>query len=320
MNTTATRLITLILLLQGKPMQKAADLADELGISVRTLHRYFGMLEEMGIPLTSERGPYGGFSLVQGYKMPPMVFTPEEAAALTLGTGLVAEVWGRLYREPARAALAKLEAVLPREQQREVQWASQTLVVSGLRRMDLDESGPVLEQLRQASRAGKQVRLTYSSWDQKETTRTVDPYTLVHRQGWWYLVGFCRLREDLRLFRVDRIQTLETLDGGFSRPEDFDVHAFLAGTHQEEPGEMVTLRVLPQAADLSLSMLPGIRTLEVQADGSCLVTLEASDLRWIASVVLSFGGWMQVVSPEPLRETVAHWASAVVAGHTPPEP
>jgi predicted DNA-binding transcriptional regulator YafY len=70
MSNTATRLITLIFLLQNQPNQKAAELAEKLGVSVRTLHRYFEMLDEMGIPVYPERGPYGGFSLVRGYKMP----------------------------------------------------------------------------------------------------------------------------------------------------------------------------------------------------------------------------------------------------------
>ncbi|MCA1899747.1 MAG: HTH domain-containing protein, partial [Chloroflexi bacterium] len=79
MNNTATRLITLIFLLQNQPNQKASELAEKLGVSLRTVHRYFDMLEEMGIPLYTERGPHGGFSLVRGYKMPPLVFTLEEA-------------------------------------------------------------------------------------------------------------------------------------------------------------------------------------------------------------------------------------------------
>src|SRR5512138_1439981 len=106
--STAPRLITLIMLLQNRPNQKAADLAAQLGVSVRTLHRYFAQLDEMGIPVYSERGPYGGFSLVRGYRMPPLVLTPEEAVAVFLGTGIVEELWGELYREAARGALAKL--------------------------------------------------------------------------------------------------------------------------------------------------------------------------------------------------------------------
>ena len=81
MSSPATRLLTLIMLLQRRPKQKAGDLADALGVSVRSVHRYIDMLDEMGIPVYSERGPDGGFSLVRGYKMPPLVFTPEEAVA-----------------------------------------------------------------------------------------------------------------------------------------------------------------------------------------------------------------------------------------------
>ena len=112
MTTPATRLITLIMLLQRKPNQTASELAGELGVSVRTLHRYMGMLEKMGIPIYAERGRCGGFSLVRGYKLPPLIFTPQEAVAVYLGASLVGEMWGRLYQEPARGAIAKLDSVL----------------------------------------------------------------------------------------------------------------------------------------------------------------------------------------------------------------
>ncbi len=152
MNNTATRLITLIFLLQNQPNQKASELAEKLGVSLRTVHRYFDMLEEMGIPLYAERGPYGGFSLVRGYKMPPLVFTLEEAVALVLGTGMVEEMWGELYRESARGALAKLENLLPDEQVREVAWARGSLVATGMNRSDLKVLTPTLEKLRRAIR------------------------------------------------------------------------------------------------------------------------------------------------------------------------
>ncbi len=116
MTQPASRLITLIMLLQRQPNQKAADLAEKLGVSVRTLHRYFASLDEMGIPVYTERGRNGGFSLVRGYKMPPLVLSPEEATAVYLGASLVDGVWGNLYHEAAQGALAKLDNVLPDEQ------------------------------------------------------------------------------------------------------------------------------------------------------------------------------------------------------------
>ncbi len=127
MANNATRLITLIMLLQRQPNQKASELAGKLGVSVRSLHRYVTMLDEMGIPVYSERGPHGGFSLVRGYKMPPLVLTPKEAVAVHLGTSLVGEMWGALYQEAAQGALAKLDNLLPDEQRCEVAWARRSL-------------------------------------------------------------------------------------------------------------------------------------------------------------------------------------------------
>ncbi len=108
------------MLLQRRPSQKTAELAQELGVSVRSIHRYIAMLDDMGIPVYSQRGPYGGFSLVRSNKIPPLVFNPEEAVAVYLGTSQVGEMWGQLYQDAARGALAKLDNVVPDEQRHEV--------------------------------------------------------------------------------------------------------------------------------------------------------------------------------------------------------
>ena len=222
MTSPASRLITLIMLLQNKPNQKAGGLAGKLGVSVRTLHRYFEMLDEMGIPIYSERGPQGGFSLVRGYKMPPLVFTPEEAVAVYLGTSLVGEMWGQLYREAAEGALAKLDNVLPDEQRREAAWARRSLVATGMHRADPSLLSPLLDKIRTGARQQRQVRIRYQGSTSDQTSeRLVDPYALAHRSGWWYLVGYCHLRQGLRTFRVDRILELELLSQKFQKPEDF---------------------------------------------------------------------------------------------------
>ena len=211
MTQPATRLITLIMLLQRRPNQKAAGLAAELGISVRSLHRYFAMLDEMGIPIYAERGPHGGFSLVRGYKMPPLVLTPEESVAVALGTGMVEELWGQLYREPARAALAKLENLLPDEQRQEVAWARRSLIATGMHRSNLDVLAPVLEKLRRAVREHRRMTIHYRSGSSPHPEpRDIDPYALVHRWGWWYAIAYCHLRQGERTFRLDRIVELQT--------------------------------------------------------------------------------------------------------------
>src|SRR5512133_1607199 len=159
MASRAARLVTLIMLLQRRPNQRAGELAAALGVSVRSLHRYIGELDEMGIPSYSERGPHGGFSLVRGYKMAPLVFTPEEAVAVYLGTSLVGEMWGRPYAEAATGALAKIDNLLPHEQRQEVAWARRSLVATGLHRGDVAALAPVLEAVRRAVRERKRAEI-----------------------------------------------------------------------------------------------------------------------------------------------------------------
>jgi len=312
MANTATRLITLIMLLQRHPNQKAAELAQQLGVSVRTVHRYMAMLDEMGIPVYSERGPYGGFSLVRGYRMPPLVFTPEEAVAVYVGTSLVEQMWGQIYRDAAQGALAKLDNVLPDEQRHEVAWARGTLLATGMHRAGLELLAPQLEKLRRAIRERRWVRMVYRGRGQPEPIqRDVDPYALVHRWGWWYGIGYCHLREAVRTFRVDRILELALLDQTFEIPSGFDVHAYLESEPHVQPRVRVRLRFAPQAALQALDDRAFWETLEEQADGSVVVTFAVPSLEWAARTVLSYAPHAVVLEPEDLRSLVRERALTI---------
>ena len=312
MTNTATRLITLIMLLQSQPNQKAADLAKKLNVSVRSLHRYIGMLDEMGIPVYSERGPYGGFSLVRGYKMPPLALTPEEAVAVALGASLVGEMWGQFYQEAAQGALAKLDRLLPDEQRAEIAWARRTLFATGMHRADLEALAPVLEKLRRSVRELRRVGMTYhTSSRPAPETRQVDPYALVHRWGWWYLVGYCHLRQEVRSFRVDRIQELSLLSQVFQPPEDFNIQEYLARDWQTAPQVQVKLRFEPQAAHVAHTNRFYWDSLEEQEDGGVLVAYASPDLGWAASSILAYGPIVTVIEPQELGEFVRQAAEAI---------
>ena len=308
MSTTATRLITLILLLQRRPGQKAAELARELGVSVRTLHRYFGMLDEMGIPVYSERGPQGGFSLVRGYKLPPLVFSPEESAALYLGVNLAEEMWGSLYRAASRSALAKLENVLPDEQRHEVAWARRTLHATGMQRADLEALAPVLEMLRAACRERRCVSIRYQGSGQAGLTeRIIRPYAMVHRWGWWYVVAFCELRQALRSFRVDRMSNVALLQQRFELPPDFNVQDYLQ--QETPPAETrVRMRFLPGYAHVAYENRLFWEDMQEQPDGAVDVEYASSDLIWAVSLAMGYGPLVEILAPEEARRMIAEWA------------
>lgn len=311
MTNTATRLITLIFLLQNQPNQKASELAEKLGVSVRTLHRYFLDLSEMGIPVYSERGPYGGFSLVRGYKMPPLVFSLEEAVAIVLGTGIVEEMWGELYREAARGALAKIENLLPEEQFREVAWARQSLIATGMNRADLKALTPALEKLRRAIREHRSVSMNYqSSQVPHPSQREMDPYALVHRWGWWYLIGFCHVHREVRTFRVDRISEITLLERTFVQSPDFDLQSYLKNEAQAQPHVTARLRFEPETANIVAGNYSYWETVEHKPDGSVEVTFPAPTLEWAASTTLAYGPAVEVLEPPELRIMVVEWLAA----------
>lgn len=318
MTNTAARLLTLILLLQREPNQKAAALAEKLGVSVRSLHRYMAVLDEMGIPVYAERGPNGGFSLVRGYKMPPLIFSPEEAAAIYLGAGLVSQMWGQLYQKAAASALAKLDNVLPDAQRREIAWAQRALVAVGLNRADPERHAATLELLQQALQTRLRLSMVYRKSDQPEAPRrSLDPYAMVYRWGWWYVIGYCHLRKQVRSFRVDRIRELLPTTEHYEIPADFDPQRYLDEAFQGQTQIKIRLKFTQALAFAARDHSIAWETLQEKPDGSIEVTFLAPDLTWAASTAFSFGPGVVVLDPPELIQRVAEWARAVADLYRP---
>jgi predicted DNA-binding transcriptional regulator YafY len=240
--------------------------------------------------------------------MPPLVFTLEEAVALVLGTGMVEEMWGELYRESARGALAKLENLLPEEQVREVAWARNSLVATGMNRSDLKALTPTLEKLRRAIREHRSLSMNYQSNQVPHPTqRGLEPYALVHRWGWWYVVGFCQLRGEVRTFRADRISEIILSDATFNIPPDFDLQAHLKKELQVQPQVKAKLKVEADSTWLFKGNHSYWESVEEQTDGSLIVSFSAPALEWAASTVLAYGPAVEVLEPPELRRMVAEW-------------
>jgi predicted DNA-binding transcriptional regulator YafY len=315
MANVATRLISVILMLQSRGTLKANELAEELGVSERTIHRYMGMLDEMGIPIYSERGPYGGFSLVRGYKLPPLVFAPEEATVLYLGAELVKDIWGASYHDAAIAATAKLDNVLPDALRQEVEQARRGLLVTGWLRRDYGPWAPLLDELRRCVARRKQVRLVYRSFRQEVTERVVDPYALALQWGNWYLAGRCHLRGDLRTFRVDRIQKVEPTGGTFEVPPDFSARDYLQRMTSERPAAYyrVAVRFDPEVAHIVRERREEWQDLTEHGDGSVTLAFDASDLAWPCRWVLTYQDRATVIGPPELAAMVRDAARAIAA-------
>ena len=321
MANTATRLLNLIMLLQREPNTPASRLAEALDVSVRTVQRYITMLEEMGVPVYAERGSQGGYSLVRGYRMPPLVLSPEEAVAVSLGTSVISGLWGNLFRTTAQSAMSKIANVLPEEQLREVRWAQDSLLTRGLPRANPGVNEPSLEALYQASRRNQQLDIVYQGRGRAQAqTRRIDPYALIYSWGQQYCVAYCHLRGAMRSFRVDRILSLQLLESHFDKPADFDPSLYLSQDADDRPMTRVSLLFCAEYADLARDYACCWDTMETRDDGSLVVEYSTADLDMARCRVMSFAPKAQVLGPPELIEKIQQAAQAVLAQYPlPPE-
>lgn len=312
MNRPTTRILALLELLQTHGRMSGPELARRLEVDPRTLRRYINTLEDIGIPITTERGRHGGYMLVSGFKLPPLMFTESEAVAVSLGLQ-AARGLGFAETAPAVAsALAKLERVMPADLKRRVRAISETTTLD-LRSGGNAGSSAALAALATAAQEQQRVQLAYQALDGATTRREIDPYGLVYWRGRWYVVGFCHLRQDLRSFRLDRVTEVRLSAARFTRPQGFDAAAYLKASIATIPRALAVEVLLKADLSTVLAMLPeSAGVFEPTADGVLLRTYSDS-LEWIARRLAALPCAFEVRAPDALRAAVHDHALRLLA-------
>jgi predicted DNA-binding transcriptional regulator YafY len=306
-----TRVLAVLELLQTHGQMSGSELAHRLGVDGRTLRRYIARLEDLGIPIAVEHGRYGGYLLVPGYKLPPLMFTDEEALALSVGL-LAARGLGLADAAPGVvSAQAKLERVMPTDLRRRVRAADETVVLDLPRRVPTTD-GSTLATLTAAAQARRRVHLSYRSAQAAASERGFDPYGLAFRAGCWYVVGHCHLRKGLRSFRIDRIRGVRDTGTPFERPEGFDPLAHLTyslATIPKAYAVEVLLKTDLESARRELFRTMGI--LEPAAEGVLLFG-QTDDLSWFARELARLPFDFEIRRPSELRGALRECARALL--------
>ena len=310
-----TRLLSMMELLQARGRIGVPELARRLEVGERTVRRYAAMLREMGVPVEAEIGRYGGYRLRPGRRLPPMMFTDEEALALALGL-LSARRLGLSGVTPAvEGALAKLERVMPEPLSHRVRALQETVSIAVARpAAGSPASSEALLTLAAAVGEGRKVRMVYRSEWSGETERAVDPYGVVHREGYWYVAGHDHLRGGLRLFRVDRILETELLDETFARPGGFDSPEALLNATANSPDDEWSVEVLLETGpEDARGQLPPVGFALEQTEGGTLLRCSTWDLDWVARVLAGLEHPFFVRTPDELREALERRAKRISA-------
>lgn len=315
MSNPTTRVLALLELLQSHGNASGGELAKMLGVDGRTLRRYIATLEEIGIPLTAERGRYGGYRLVSGYKLPPMMFTNEETLAISFGLLAARSLSVGEVSTAVTSAQAKLERVMPQKLKQQLRALDDSVTLDLVPSAAADSL--TLATLAAATQNRCRVVFDYTSSrenaDEAVTQREFDPYGLVFRYGRWYAVGHCHLRAEIRTFRLDRMRQLRRLETPFERPQDFDAAGYLSGSFATmEQGFEVELFLHTDLETATRMLGDELGLLTPKGDG-VLWRAQTGCLGWFASQLVRLPYDFEILSPADLKSELRRHAEKLLA-------
>jgi predicted DNA-binding transcriptional regulator YafY len=290
------RVLAVLELLQTHGQLSAQALAKRLEVDERTIRRYINTLQEMGVPVEAEIGRSGGYSLRPGYKLPPMMFNDDEVLVLTIGL-LLAKKAGLVGAGAAvESALAKIQRVLPFELRGRVHALQEGMLLSDDER-DVMVEGGMIAALSLATQQHRQVRLTYAI---TEAARPFDPYAVISHQERWYTVGYCHLRDGLRIFRLDRVEAVEVTDTHFAPPEGFNALDYMLNSFEAIPDKWQIDVLLGMTLEAARKRVPRALATLVQEGDAVRLRASMPDLHEMARMLIALGCPLKIVHPPEL--------------------
>lgn len=316
----ASRLLSMLMLLQIRGRVTAQELSRELEVSIRTVYRDIDSLSAAGVPIYAERGPAGGYQLMDGYRTRVTGLTPDEAGSLFLAgaPGAAAELG---LGEVLAAAQLKLLASLPDDLRRQAERIGSRFHLDTPGWFEASEKPIFLPEVATAVWEARPIKIRYQRW-QGIVTRQVDPVGLVRKGHSWYMVA--RADKQFRTYRLVRILELETLDEQFERPADFDLADFWAESQASFQERMHTTEAVVRLSPVAIEHLDVV--LDAYAREKALETASAPDEDgWVIATIpiesigvarwelMRFGAEAEVLEPIELRGALADQAQKMVA-------
>ncbi|TDO98387.1 helix-turn-helix transcriptional regulator [Flavobacterium sp. 245] len=294
------RIVAILIQLQSKKIVKAQELADRFDCSLRTIYRDIRTLEASGVPIYSEAGV--GYALMEGYRLPPVMFTREEVSSFIAAEKLMQKFTDPSLGNHYASAMYKLKSVLRSTDKDWVSNIESRVVMQTAEPMFNDNSPNTLAVLFEGIAEKKQILLQYKTFDTDETTqRNIEPVGVFHDNNNWYFLGYCHLRQDYRQFRTDRIQGIRKTESDFTIEHDA-LETYLTKT---ETCPTTKVRILIEkkiARYLASEKKYHGYVSEKEIDGKIEMTFMCRDIesgfaRWF----LMFGDYATILEPERLK-------------------
>lgn len=288
------RLFAILLELQHRRRVRAVDLAHQFELSKRTVYRDMSALNQMGVPIVSLPGE--GFELVEGFYLPPLMFKENEAIALTLGLRLLTQQAAGSLTQAANSASAKINVVLPKQVRSKSEALSGIIgFITPSQKFNLDDTQLLL--IQQAIQDKRVLHIRYYGYQKNQASeRDIEPHQLYYSDGIWYLEAYCRLRQDVRGFRLSRVDKLILLNQHFSK---------------RRKGKTKMARVVQVHIRFDTRILRWVRERQhygfVREQDDRMV-YQVNDVSEIKPWILGWGAEAQVLAPQTLRNDLRETA------------
>jgi predicted DNA-binding transcriptional regulator YafY len=312
MYNPTTRLLLILELLQSRGEMSGYELAQALEVEERSIRRYIMMLRDIGIPIEGERGRHGGYSLRPSFRLPPLMFNADEITAVTMGLMLMREL-DFMSQLAIESATAKIERVLPEGLYASADALRQSLILDDVLNGTYAVSSKWIIAFSRAAHEQKCLNITYISADGETTQRLIAPYGLVLHMQTWYVPAYCHLREDVRVFRLDRVRAVASNEQMFTKPDDFDPKAFVLNSLACIPGTY-RFEVLLHAplATVQEYIPPSLAVLESSGDKT-LMRCYSDDPHWFARYLTRLEMPFTVLETDELRDALRALVDEILA-------
>lgn len=292
------RVTAILTQLQSKPLVRAQDLANKFEVSIRTIYRDIKTLENAGIPIIGEAG--SGYSLMDGYKLPPVMFTKEEILSFITAEKLMQKFSHESLGNHYQSAMEKLKSVLRHSDKNMILNIENQIDVYGYRPKDEDLVKNSIPIILQSIAEKKQLKINYQDVVGGVTERIIEAVGVFYEFNYWYLMAFCTMRKDFRQFRMDRIMKLQQLDIIFQKEYGkIDNYREVSKNPKVEIQLLVNKKIMPYI--VNSKKYYGL-TNEEETENGILLTFESNWLkdgftRWI----ISFADCLEIVKPNELK-------------------
>jgi predicted DNA-binding transcriptional regulator YafY len=296
------RLTAILIHLQTKRVVKAEEISDRFEISLRTVYRDVKALMEAGVPIGSEAGK--GYFIVDGYHLPPVMFSQQEASAMLTAGKLVEKMTDASIRQAYESALAKIKAVLNDSEKDHLENLQSSIAV--FRHVDPNVQSPnqFMTDVQRAISLKQVMMLEYTSSKQEQTRREIEPIGVVFYSGNWHMIAWCRLRNGYRDFRMDLIQSLKPSGTTFDARNLLTLQEYfrsLEQAHRDMEKVVVTFEKPVAHYTKSSRYYYGFVS-EEDAGDRCRMTFLTWSLRSFGKWLLMYGNAVEIESPDKMRE------------------